>query len=396
MAVHQLCKERVAIKILDKSKLDQKTRHMLTREILTMEAIHHPNIIRLYEVLETYSRIHLVLEYAGGGELFNKITSAGRFTESEARSIFSQITSAVKYMHGKKIIHRDIKAENVFFSTPTLVKLGDFGFSTELNSGYDQHLTTFCGSPPYAAPELFCDDSYLGAPVDIWALGVLLYFMVSGQMPFKAQTVASLKKYIIDGNYTMPSHLSEPCKILIGGILKRAPSDRLTMMDIQNSDWLKDCHFPSSPGPGEKYSLLPTVLLEEKLHTSKSENDLSDKTNNGPSALDIERKARNYLHELGITENMLVEHVERGAKSAVIGTYRIIVHRFQRQATVTCATMYDASRSCESADSSGTCQSASSSGYNFPLSLRRRSKSAAVKSNYMKGHKNRSRTCIIL
>ncbi|XP_066995543.2 serine/threonine-protein kinase NIM1 isoform X3 [Anabrus simplex] len=376
---------------------------MLEREIGTMEAIHHQNIIRLYEVVETYSKIHLVMEYASGGELFNRITSAGRIPEQDAKYLFAQVISAISYMHDRNFIHRDIKAENVFFAAPGLVKLGDFGFSTEISSG-DQQLTTFCGSPPYAAPELFRDESYLGAPVDMWAAGVLLYFMVTGQMPFKAQTVASLKKYIIDGNYAVPSHVSPSCKKLIEGILKQAPRERLTPSEVRDSEWLRGIPFPSSPGPSEKYSLFPTQLKETNSEISNlsSDNQASlDSVENGLARCAIsslEKQALEKLSELGITEDILAEHLDRGARSAVIGTYRIIIHRLQRQDSLASEIEALVLTDMENNDSSSTLRSANASGNNFCVSaLSRRSKSAGVKvRSDKKTNKNRSRTCILL
>ncbi|XP_069693850.1 serine/threonine-protein kinase NIM1 [Periplaneta americana] len=453
MAVHQLTKERVAVKILDKAKLDQKTRRMLAREIATMEAIHHPNIIRLYEVVETYSKIHLVMEYASGGELFNKITTAGKIPENEAKTLFAQVISAVQYMHEHDFIHRDIKAENVFYAGPALVKLGDFGFSTQLTTGSGQQLNTFCGSPPYAAPELFRDESYLGAPVDIWALGVLLYFMVTAQMPFKAQTVATLKKHILEGVFTIPGHVSFQCRKVIEGILKKAPRERLGLQEIRNSDWLKGVIFPTTPGPSENYSLSPTfqspvprtpenhaetvpgktdskenvsVSGENKesvgsgsdLVAGKSGESGAYRPSSGDDTIAVEREtlsrqesysgsekketdiygtemlARKKLLDFGITSAMLEEHSSRGARSAVIGTYRIVIHRIQRQGylDVEAASMDDTDGSPSAVPSRSP-----STNHFFLSSFGRRSKSAAVKS---KGHKpeknNRSRTCIIL
>ena len=162
-------------------------------------------------------------------------------------------------MHEQGMIHRDIKAENVFFTGRDRVVVGDFGFATQLDKT-EQHLTTFCGSPPYAAPELFQvitwylllvvvrfalfqDDHYIGPPVDIWALGILLYFLVTGTMPFKARTVASLKHAILECVFITPSHVSTACVQLITNILKRKPSSRYTMVQIASTPWLEGSNW---------------------------------------------------------------------------------------------------------------------------------------------------------
>uniref|UniRef100_A0A8U8B159 non-specific serine/threonine protein kinase n=1 Tax=Geospiza parvula TaxID=87175 RepID=A0A8U8B159_GEOPR len=220
-------KAKVAIKILDKTKLDRKTQRLLSREISSMEKLHHPNIIRLYEVVETLSKLHLVMEYAGGGELFTKISTEGKLINELEVAIENFPgnkpipTFSLLPQHDNNIIHRDLKAENVFYASNTCVKVGDFGFSTI--SKRDETLKTFCGSPPYAAPELFRDENYIGIYVDIWALGILLYFMMTGSMPFRADTVGKLKKCILEGTYTLPPCLSENCQKLIKGVLQPLP-----------------------------------------------------------------------------------------------------------------------------------------------------------------------------
>jgi len=350
LAQHQLTKERVAVKIIDKGKLDVKTQKMVSREINIMDSLSHPNLIRLFEVTETVSGIYLMMEYAPGGELFVRLAECGSYTEYEAKPIFAQIASAVQYMHERHFIHRDLKAENVFFAAnyPTTtsyvtssktttkngfllgnsnktsssanrivipqniqVKVGDFGFATQVNK-IDQHLTTFCGSPPYAAPELFQDDHYFGPSVDIWALGILLYLMVTGAMPFKGTTVAELKNAILDGHFEMPDYLSQNCIDLIVGILKRRPDWRLTLQQIRESKWLWSVDWPEADN---KFRRLP-----QRSGPHSSTEELSE----------VETKTREALVDIGIEEKLLESHIERGPRSHIIGAFRITQNKLLR------------------------------------------------------------------
>ncbi|KAM4533228.1 serine/threonine-protein kinase NIM1 [Fundulus diaphanus] len=315
LAFHALTKDKVALKILDRTRLDAQAQRLLSREISSMEVLQHPNVIRLYEVLETPSRLFLVLEYAGGGDLHHRICTEGKLCDNASKITFAQILSAVKYMHNKNIIHRDLKAENVLFTAGGCVKVADFGFSTRVSSR-SSALDTFCGSPPYAAPELFRDDCYLGPPVDVWAMGVLLFFMVTGTMPFRADTMGKLRRCIIDANYTVPPWVPGPCQRLIRGILKPVPAERYAVDQMLGCDWLLPVEFPWTLVPLEPLSPLQSLLESERENLEEEK---------------VEEEVRSSLEELGFTVEHLQNNQLTESRSPVTGVYRILLHRAQKR-----------------------------------------------------------------
>ncbi|MEJ1275946.1 hypothetical protein NN561_006845 [Cricetulus griseus] len=192
LARHILTGREVAIKIIDKTQLNPTSLQKLFREVRIMKILNHPNIVKLFEVIETEKTLYLIMEYASGGEVFDYLVAHGRMKEKEARAKFRQIVSAVQYCHQKRIVHRDLKAENLLLDADMNIKIADFGFSNEFTVG--SKLDTFCGSPPYAAPELFQGKKYDGPEVDVWSLGVILYTLVSGSLPFDGQNLKQIMK----------------------------------------------------------------------------------------------------------------------------------------------------------------------------------------------------------
>ncbi|MBA0598204.1 hypothetical protein Gorai_007978, partial [Gossypium raimondii] len=163
--------ENVAIKIVDKEKvLKHKMIGQIKREISTMKLIRHPNVIRMYEVMASKTKIYIVLEFVTGGELFNKIASRGRFKEDEARKYFQQLIHAVDYCHSRGVYHRDLKPENLLLDANGVLKVSDFGLSAlPQQVGDDGLLHTTCGTPNYVAPEVINNKGYHGAKADLWS-----------------------------------------------------------------------------------------------------------------------------------------------------------------------------------------------------------------------------------
>ncbi|KAK2913036.1 hypothetical protein Q8A73_007149 [Channa argus] len=236
LARHILTGREVAIKIIDKTQLNPTSLQKLYREVRIMKTLNHPNIVLLFEVIETEKTLYLVMEYASGGEVFDYLVAHGRMKEKEARAKFRQIVSAVHYCHGKNIVHRDLKAENLLLDADSNIKIADFGFSNEFTAG--SKLDTFCGSPPYAAPELFQGKKYDGPEVDIWSLGVILYTLVSGSLPFDGQNLKELRERVLRGKYRVPFYMSTDCEGILRRFLVLNPAKRCSLEQIMKDKWI--------------------------------------------------------------------------------------------------------------------------------------------------------------
>ncbi|XP_071743361.1 MAP/microtubule affinity-regulating kinase 3 isoform X10 [Lepeophtheirus salmonis] len=236
LARHTATGKEVAIKIIDKTQLNPGSLQKLFREVRIMKTLDHPNIVKLFQVIETEKTLYLVMEYASGGEVFDYLVLHGRMKEKEARAKFRQIVSAVQYCHQKKIIHRDLKAENLLLDSEMNIKIADFGFSNEFIPG--NKLDTFCGSPPYAAPELFQGKKYDGPEVDVWSLGVILYTLVSGSLPFDGSTLRELRERVLRGKYRIPFYMSTDCENLLKKFLVLNPVRRASLETIMRDKWM--------------------------------------------------------------------------------------------------------------------------------------------------------------
>ncbi|KAL2238539.1 UNVERIFIED_CONTAM: CBL-interacting serine/threonine-protein kinase 3 [Sesamum indicum] len=238
--------EAVAVKILDKDKvLKHKMAEQIKREIATMKLIKHPNVVRIYEVMASKTKIFIILEFITGGELFDKIVNHGRMKEDEARKYFQQLINAVDYCHSRGVFHRDLKPENLLLDAAGNLKVSDFGLSALSQQVRDDGLLhTTCGTPNYVAPEVLNDRGYHGATADLWSCGVILFVLLAGYLPFDDSNLMNLYKKISNAEFTCPPWISFGAMKLITRILEPNPEKRITVPEILEDEWFKKDYKP--------------------------------------------------------------------------------------------------------------------------------------------------------
>ncbi|GAB0100785.1 Non-specific serine/threonine protein kinase [Sergentomyia squamirostris] len=302
LASNLVTKSKVAIKIIDKTCLDEENLQKTFREISVLKLLRHPHITRLYEVMESKTMIYLVTEHAARGEVFDHLVANQRMTEEEAARVFAQILSAVDYCHRKGVVHRDLKAENVLLDNDMNIKLADFGFSNTFTEGIP--LSTWCGSPPYAAPEVFQGLEYDGPKADIWSLGVVLYVLVCGALPFDGATLHDLRSVVVAGKFRIPFFMSQACEDLIRHMLLVQPERRYTLKQIARHPWMSQW----------------TVMIEEVAAMGSTD------------PMNLDSVVMTHMLQLpGLTADMIAQSVHENRYDHIYAIYNLLVDKLQNK-----------------------------------------------------------------
>ncbi|XP_037057902.1 putative sperm motility kinase W [Peromyscus leucopus] len=283
LAYHRLTGIPVAIKVIENLEEDLQ---FIVSEMMALERLHHPNIIRLFQVLVATEQIYFITEFAPGGDLFQRVTEEGRLQEEVAQKIFGQILSAIKYCHDLNIVHRDLKPENILFDEEGNVKLADFGLATSWRAGTLLHQQ--CGTKSFNAPEQVLGLGYDGKKTDVWSLGVLLYLITTGNHPFQGDTMEEIEGKIVTGTYDIPAHVSGQLENLIHQMLTVAPERRPSIEDLQQHPWV--------------------MKWKENI----------------PSETLLDPKVLDTLSDLGFNMNDVLESLQKNRYDELMGTYLII------------------------------------------------------------------------
>ncbi|KAF2480620.1 hypothetical protein BDY17DRAFT_302095 [Neohortaea acidophila] len=276
----------------------------LAREIHHHRQFLHPHIARLYEVIVTEHKVWLVLEYCPGDELYHHLLEHGRMEEKKAQKIFTQLVGAVSYVHSKSCVHRDLKLENILLDKGENVKLVDFGFTREYE-GSTSYLQTWCGTVCYAAPEMLRGEKYAGEKVDMWSLGVILYALLCGELPYDEDDETATKRRILQEEPNYPDHLTVPAKELIQKLLAKRPLLRPTLADLLKNPWLAE-HAPAQ---------------QEILKIQQP----------APFSTQLEKDTLQRMRSAGVDIDMVIENVLSQRCDSLAGWWALLIEKEQRK-----------------------------------------------------------------
>ncbi|KIJ13649.1 hypothetical protein PAXINDRAFT_100605 [Paxillus involutus ATCC 200175] len=280
LAIHNITEEKFAVKILPRvhpstsqpngsnatpeaiakqASKDASKEIRTIREAALSMLLHHPYICGMREMIIHQHHYYMVFEYVNGGQMLDYIISHGRLRERVARKFARQIGSALDYCHRNSVVHRDLKIENILISETGNIKIIDFGLSNLFDPA--SHLSTFCGSLYFAAPELLNAKVYTGPEVDVWSFGVVLYVLVCGKVPFDDQSMPALHAKIKRGLVEYPVWLSAECKHLLSRMLVTNPAARASLSEVLEHPWM----VRGSSGPPDSHLVHREPLRADEL-----------------------------------------------------------------------------------------------------------------------------------
>jgi serine/threonine protein kinase len=241
LALHLASGRLVAVKSFNKKKIStRRAKRKIKTEIEALSKLRNPFCTQIYDYFETNTHILIVMEYICG-DLLGFMKKRGKLSEPTAKIIFKQIIKGLQFIHKKRIVHRDIKLDNILIDLTNTVKICDFGVSRILQP--KDIMYEHCGTPAYIAPEIFKDEGYEGFSCDVWSAGVTLYYMLAGMQPFKADKIEELKEIIIKGEFEPIENLSNEASDLINKMLEVDPEKRITVDEILKHPWLKNVNI---------------------------------------------------------------------------------------------------------------------------------------------------------
>lgn len=237
-AIHKQAMSKVAVKVVQKHRINSDSAmRNFKRELDIAKTLDHPFIMQYYDVKEDEYAYYILGEFATNDSLLSLVNKYGKIREEEAAKIFCQIISVIRYLHEeRRIVHRDLKLENVLLTTGNWVRVIDFGFSVHLDES-TSIMETRCGSFPYAAPEMFRKKPYTNA-IDIWSCGIVLYILLTGKLPFNDENAPTLVHKICHDEPEYPAELSEEAVDLLKGLLLKDHNNRLTIAQISEHPWI--------------------------------------------------------------------------------------------------------------------------------------------------------------
>ena len=293
--------EKVAIKVIEKDRMTDKDDIVrLKREFDMLSKFNHPNVILVTEIFESVDSYYSVMEYCEKGELFNYIVEKKRLSENESSFFYYQIIQGLEYIHSLGIVHRDLKPENLLLSKEHLLKIIDFGLSNYFKKGQKELLSTPCGSPCYASPEMVAGKKYDGMKIDVWSTGIILFAMLCGYLPFEDKNNDKLFDKILECKIEFPDFLSEDPKDLINKILVVDPDKRITIEEIKKHRYYLK---------GEKF--FNEIFTIKQINTDDENNLEKNEENNDENKFgDTDNKKKSDIINYSIQNKKKEESIE--------------------------------------------------------------------------------------